>query len=61
MVDVVVRVIDCHVVYIDSAGEISFLCLKRNSSERYPNIWQCITGGIKNNERPEETALRELE
>ena len=60
MIDVSVRVIDCHVVYINKNNEKLFLSLKRNSKERYPNIWQCITGGIINKEKPEQTAIREL-
>lgn len=60
VIDVSVRVIDCHVVYINKNNEKLFLSLKRNSKERYPNIWQCITGGIINKEKPEQTAIREL-
>ena len=60
MVDVSIRVIDCHIVYINEKNEKLFLSLKRNQKERYPNIWQCVTGGILNKENPEETAVREL-
>lgn len=60
MIDVTVRVIDCHVVYINKKKERLFLSLKRSQKERYPNIWQCVTGGILNQENPEQTAIREL-
>ena len=45
MNNVKVGVIDCHVVYWE--GEIpQFLTIKRSPHERYPLIWQCITGGL---------------
>ena len=54
-----VKVVDCHVVYWE--GDIPrFLTIKRASNERYPLIWQCVTGGIKNNEKAFEAAIREL-
>ena len=59
MNNVKVGVIDCHVVYWE--GEIpQFLTIKRSPHERYPLIWQCITGGIKSNERTYQAAIREL-
>ena len=59
MNNVKVGVIDCHVVYWE--GEIpQFLTIKRSPQERYPLIWQCITGGTKSNERTYQAAIREL-
>ena len=59
MNNVKVGVIDCHVVYWEA--EIpQFLTIKRSPQERYPLIWQCITGGIKSNERTYQAAIREL-
>ncbi len=56
---VVVRVIDCHIVYWE--GEIpQFLTIKRSKDERYPLIWQCVTGGINTNEKAYEAAIREV-
>ena len=56
---VMVRVVDCHVVYWE--GEIpQFLTIKRSKEERYPLIWQCVTGGIDSNEKAYEAAIREL-
>ena len=54
-----VSVIDCHVVYWE-ADIPQFLTIKRAPNERYPLIWQCVTGGIKNNEKAFEAAIREL-
>jgi len=59
MNNVKVSVVDCHVVYWE--GDMpQFLTIKRSPNERYPLIWQCVTGGIKNNEKASETAIREL-
>ena len=56
---VMVKVVDCHVVYWE--GEIpQFLTIKRSKEERYPLIWQCVTGGIDSNEKAYEAAIREL-
>lgn len=41
-------------------NEINFLLLKRAETEKYPNIWQPITGSINEDEKAYETALREL-
>ena len=54
-----VRVVDCHVVYWE--GDIpQFLTIKRSVDERYPLIWQCVTGGINNNEKAYQAAIREV-
>ncbi len=41
-------------------NELEFLLLKRSSEEKYPNIWQMVTGSIDPNEKAFETALREI-
>ena len=59
MDNIVMKVIDCHIVYWE--GDIPiFLALKRSPEERYPLVWQCVTGGIKNNEAAYHAASREL-
>ena len=59
MNNVKVSAVDCHVVYWEA--EIpQFLTIKRSPQERYPLIWQCVTGGINTNERTYQTAIREL-
>ena len=59
MVSIKVKVVDCHVVYWE--GDIPlFLTIQRARDERYPLVWQCITGGIDNNEKAYDAAIREL-
>ena len=59
MINFAIRVIDCHVVY-RKKNINEFLILKRSPDKIYPGIWQCITGKIEPNEKPIETAIREL-
>ena len=59
MNNIKMNVIDCHVVYWE-ADIPQFLTIKRAPTERYPLIWQCVTGGIKNNEKAFEAASREV-
>jgi len=59
MNNVKVSVVDCHVVYWE-ADIPQFLTIKRSAQERYPLIWQCITGGVNMNEKAYQTAIREL-
>ena len=53
------NVVDCHVVYWE-ADIPQYLTIKRSPDDRYPLIWQCITGGIDNNELAYKAAIREL-
>ena len=59
-----VRVIDCHIAYYDDKkSDWKFLLLKRSEdipNQRYPGIWQGVTGKIESSELPYKTALREL-
>ena len=50
------NVVDCHVVYWE-ADIPQFLTIKRSPQERYPLIWQCVTGGINTNERAYKEVL----
>lgn len=59
MTDVLVRVIDCHITYLQDE-EPKFLMLKRSPQIIYGGSWQCVTGKIKLGESPVETAIREL-
>ena len=59
MTDIVVRVIDCHVMYKED-GLPKFLMLKRSQNKIYPGIWQCVTGKIESEEKPIDSAIREL-
>jgi dATP pyrophosphohydrolase len=40
--------------------KIEFLILKRAKDQVYPNIWQMVTGKIKENETAKEAAIREI-
>ena len=59
MIDPVIRTIDCH-IFCRKNNEIKYLLLKRSPSKIYPNIWQCVTGKINDNERAYQTAIREV-
>jgi dATP pyrophosphohydrolase len=59
MTSVEVRVIDCHIVRMENDIP-QYLLLKRTNDVKYPGIWQCVTGKIEPNEKPFQTALREL-
>ncbi len=52
--------VEAHIIRF-IGNEIEFLLLKRNSNEKYPNVWQMVTGTIDENEKAYETALREIE
>ena len=62
MTKIKVRVIDCHIAYYnDKKSDWEFLLLKRSkhiANQRYPGIWQGVTGKIENSELPYKTALR---
>ncbi len=55
----IVRCIDAHICTIKN-NKPKFLILKRSENKRYPLIWQCVTGKIKENENPVSAALREI-
>ena len=58
--NIISNLIEAHIIRkIDSC--IEFLLMKRNPNEKYPNIWQMVTGTIDGNEKAYETALREIE
>jgi len=59
MTYIVVRIIDCHIASIKD-GNPKFLMLKRSPQKIYGGIWQCVTGKIESDEKPIETAIREL-
>lgn len=59
MTKVVSTYVELHIMKIEN-GKMKFLLLKRSPDEKYPNIWQMVTGKIKNGEKAFEAALREL-
>lgn len=53
--------VQVHAYRICADRVAEFLLLKRSAHERaYPNVWQCITGGIEPGESSTEAAAREL-
>lgn len=40
--------------------DIEFLLLKRSENEKYPGVWQMVTGSVDENEKAYATALREI-
>ncbi len=53
------NLIEAHIFRIIN-GEIEFLLLKRSPDQYYPNIWQMVSGKIKENETAYNAALREI-
>jgi len=46
-------------VFREIGNEIEFLLLKRATNEKYPGVWQMVTGSIES-ETAYQTALREI-
>lgn len=51
--------IEAHIFRLNG-NDLEFLLLKRSENEKYPNIWQMVTGSIDENEKAYKTALREI-
>lgn len=56
---IVSTLVEAHIVRM-ADDEFEFLLLKRAEGEKYPNIWQMVTGAIEDGEKAFETALREI-
>ena len=59
MTKIIVRVVDAY-VFIRKNDLIKFLILKRAKTKIYEHLWQGVAGKIEKNEKPWETAKREL-
>jgi dATP pyrophosphohydrolase len=53
------NLIEAH-IFRELNGTIEFLLLKRSPVQYYPNLWQMVSGKIKQEEKAFETALREI-
>jgi dATP pyrophosphohydrolase len=42
-----------------SDSAIEFLLMKRSEDEKYPGVWQMVTGHIEENEKAKDAAVRE--
>mgnify|MGYP006315956551 FL=1 len=47
-------------IFREQNGKMEFLLLKRSPEQYYPNIWQMVSGKIKESETAFNTALREI-
>lgn len=59
MIKIKANFVEVHIIR-QVREDIEFLLLKRSKVEIYPNIWQMVSGSIKNNENTIKTVLREL-
>jgi dihydroneopterin triphosphate diphosphatase len=57
--NIISNLIEAH-IFREQKGKLEFLLLKRSPNEYYPNLWQMVTGKIKENETAHKTALREI-
>ncbi len=57
--DIQVKLIEAHIVR-QIGTKIEFLLLKRSENQLYPNIWQMVTGKIREKEKAYETVMREI-
>lgn len=53
------NMVEAH-VFRKTENGIEFLLLKRSEKEIYPGLWQMVSGGIEENEKAYEAALREI-
>lgn len=57
--NIVSNLIEAHILRIRNNNP-EFLLLKRSPNEYYPNLWQMVTGKIKENETAYNAAIREI-
>ncbi len=53
------NLIEAHILKKTEQG-IEYLILKRASNQKYPSIWQMVTGKIQQNEKAYQAAIREI-
>ena len=56
---IISNLIEAH-IFREQNGKMEFLLLKRSPEQYYPNIWQMVSGKIKESETAFNTALREI-
>jgi dATP pyrophosphohydrolase len=56
---IISNLIEAH-IFREQNGKLEFLLLKRSPQQYYPNLWQMVTGKIKESETAFNTALREI-
>lgn len=56
---IISNLIEAH-IFCEQSGKLEFLLLKRSPEQYYPNLWQMVSGKIKENELAYQSALREI-
>jgi dATP pyrophosphohydrolase len=51
--------IETHIIR-ERNGELEFLLLKRASYQWFPDLWQMVSGKVKDNEKAYQSAIREV-
>ena len=57
--NIISNLIEAH-IFREQNGQLEFLLLKRSPEQYYPNLWQMVSGKIKENETAYNAALREI-
>lgn len=57
--NIISNLIEAH-IFREQNGKLEFLLLKRSPEQYYPNLWQMVSGKIKENETAYDAALREI-
>ncbi len=57
--NIISNLIEAH-IFREKNGELEFLLLKRSPEQYYPNLWQMVSGKIKDGETAYQTAIREI-
>lgn len=57
--NIISNLIEAH-IFREKNEKIEFLLLKRSPKQYYPNLWQMVSGKIKENETAYNAALREI-
>ena len=56
---IISNLIEAH-IFRETERGIEFLLLKRADDQKYPGLWQMVTGKIEGEEKAHQTALREI-
>lgn len=54
-----IKLIEAHIVKIEN-NNLKFLVMKRSQTEKYPGVWQMVTGSVEDGEKAWQAALREI-
>lgn len=57
---IISNLIEAH-IFREQNGKLEFLILKRAPYQYYPNLWQMVSGKIKDGEKAFEAAIREID